>query len=75
MARRYRIDDPEAFTTSGTSGALCAYCYPFDLSVYQMIAPGYDHKPADTPEQRAALQSQYQNAYANQVDPVPLIED
>ena len=40
-----------------------------------MIAPGYDHKPADTSEQRAALQTQYQAAYSNQVDPIPLIED
>lgn len=75
VARRYRIDDEGAFLSTGESGALCAYCYPFDLSVYQLIAPGYDHKPADTPEQRAALQSQYGAAYANQADPITLIED
>lgn len=73
VTRRYQ-PWPDVERPGMSSTEFCTVCAA-DLALYHLIAPGFDHKPAGTPEQRAALATQYQDAYANEIDPVPLIED
>lgn len=60
---------------SATTAELCLLC-PNELAVtYFLFAPGFDHKPADDPQERAALTTRYNDAHSNQIDPIPLIEE
>ena len=57
-----------------TSGLFCTVCTG-DVTTYTLFAPRHDHYAADTPAERATLTTEYQDAYTNQVDPIPLVEE